>query len=179
MKKISYLLFIGIIAFGSCTKQDPIEVNITDSSNSSNSSSSPIIDANLIGHWKQTNVSNPISNEFWNNGQIDLHFFANGTWNINGNNGVSYANPSASGLYKIHSNNYIDLGVYSTNEVIKYSINNGVLTFSSVPGRDGVWIIDYTSTSTTSSTIASSSQLNSNQAFAWVSKAEINNLVKQ
>jgi hypothetical protein len=178
MKKIFYLLFIGTIAFGSCTKQDPIEVNITDSSNSSDSSSSPIIDANLIGHWKQTNVNNPNSSSYWNNGQIDLHFFADGTWNINGNNGVNSSNPAASGLYKIHSNNYIDLGVYASNEVLKYSINNGVLTFSSVPGRDAVWVIDY-ATSNTSPTIASSSQLNSNQNFSWLSKAEINNLVKQ
>ena len=176
MKKIFYLLFIGILAFGSCTKQDPIEVNITDSSNSS---SSPIIDANLIGHWKQTNVSNPISNNYWNNGQIDLHFFANGTWNINGNNGVSNANPSSSGLYKIHSNNYIDLGVYESNEVIKYSINNGVLTFSSVPGRDGVWTIIYNQTGIAASSITSSYQLNNNQATGYLIKAEINNLVKQ
>tara|TARA_B110000902_G_scaffold206478_1_gene235276 strand:- start:288 stop:782 length:495 start_codon:yes stop_codon:yes gene_type:complete len=164
MKKISYLLFIGIIAFGSCTKQDPIEVNITDSSNSSSSS---IIDANLTGHWKQTNVSHPTSNSYWINGQIDLHFFADGTWVISGQTDYLNYNTSELGQYKIHSNNYIGIG----NEVFKYSINNGVLTFSSVPGRDYLWVLHYNNNN---DDIMSSTMLGNSTSWA-----EINNLVKQ
>ena len=135
MKKISYLLFIGIIAFGSCTKQDPVEVNITDSSNSSSSS---IIDTNLTGHWKKTNVTNLNSNTYWNNGQIDLHFFADGTWQINCVGSVNSNVGGSNGTYKIHSNNYINI----QSRVFIYSINNGVINFSNVPGLDYLWTIN-------------------------------------
>ena len=169
MKKISYLLFIGIIAFGSCTKQDPIEVNITDSSSSN--STNPLINTQLTGHWKQTNVTNLNSNNSWDNGQIDLHFFADGTWHINCVGSVNVSGTIATGdsygTYKIHSNNYINIG----NSVFIYSINNGVINFSSVPGLDYLWTISAsgpTQTTFTTDYIASNSQY-----------TEINNLVKQ
>ena len=163
MKKIFYLLFIGIIAFGSCTKQDPVEVNITDTSSSTN----PLIDTQLTGHWKKTNVSHPTSNTYWINGQIDLHFFADGTWIINSQTDYLNYNSTESGLYKIHSNNYIGL----LNEVFKYSINNGVLTFSSVPGRDYLWVLHFNNNT---DDIMSSTTFGISTAWA-----EINNLVKQ
>ena len=49
-----------------------------------------LIDTNLTGHWKQSNVNNPNSSSAWNNGQIDLHFFADGTWDIDSVSGTNY-----------------------------------------------------------------------------------------
>lgn len=169
MKKIFYLLFIGTIAFGSCTKQDPIEVNITDSTNS-------LIDTNLIGHWKQTNVNNPNSSSYWNNGQIDLHFFADGTWIINYINGVQPYTNSTIGTYKIHSNKYISFrGPNNLEEdrVFIYSINNGVINFSiNEPGLDYVWALP-------SDDFYGTYCLPSNEYASSNDFSEINNLVKQ
>ena len=168
MKKLFYLLFICSVVLASCTKQDPIEV-VCDCTGSSStltvSGGSSLIDTNLIGHWKQTNVNHPNSTSYWNNGQIDLHFFADGTWDIDGYNGISYLS-SDQGTYKIHSNNCIDLGP----RVFNYSINNGVLTFSPVPGQDYFWILNYDG----GVNIALSYEFDMNQGIA-----EINNLVKQ
>ena len=50
----------------------------------------------------------------------------------------SLVTPSDQGTYTIHSNNCIDLGA----RVFNYSINNGVLTFSPVPGQDYLWILE-------------------------------------
>ena len=163
MKKISYLLFIGIIAFGSCTKQDPVEVNITDTSSSTN----PLIDTNLIGHWKKTNVTNLNSNTYWDNGQIDLHFFADGTWQINCVGSVNSNVGGSNGTYKIHSNNYINI----QSRVFIYSINNGVINFSNVPGLDYLWTISNGGTTQVT--------LTTNNLASTVDFIEINNLVKQ
>jgi len=177
MKKLFYLFFISSLAFGSCTKQEPIDVNVnvtqdtlyinvTDSINcncSSNGTGSLLIDTNLTGHWKQTNVNNTNSTAYWNNGQIDLHFFADGSWNIDGVSGTGNWSGNQ-GTYRIHSNNCIDLG----DRVFNYSINNGILTFSPVPGQDYLWLI-----SSFGSTIMVPSIQQANEY------AEINNLVKQ
>lgn len=129
MKKISYLLFIGIIAFGSCTKQDPIEVNITDTT----------FDENLIGHWKATGVrySSTLSN-----GQIDLNFFADGVWDIRGNDGNTNLYQHA-GTYRTHSGNVINIRHSSGdgNKLYNYSINNGLLTITPIPGEDEIWVM--------------------------------------
>jgi hypothetical protein len=47
MKKLFYLLFISSIAFGSCTKQEPIDVTCNCSGIS--------VDTTLIGYWVETN----------------------------------------------------------------------------------------------------------------------------
>lgn len=129
MKKIFYLLFIGILAFGSCTKQDPIEVNITDSS---------LIDTSIIGHWKATSLSS----DSWINGQIDLHFFPDGYWDIWGYNGIStfYGHQ---GSYRTHSGNVINI-IHNNadgNRNYNYSINNGQLTITPISGQDGFWVM--------------------------------------
>ena len=179
MKKLFYLLFISLLSFGSCTKQEPIDVNVnvtqdtlyvnvTDSINcncSSNGTGSLLIDTNLTGHWKQTNVNSPAIS-YWNNGQIDLHFFADGTWDISGVTGLLTFNlsPTNQGTYKIHSNNCIDLG----DRVFNYSINNGVLTFSPVPGQDYLWLMRHVGDIIILPSIQQPDDY-----------AEINNLVKQ
>lgn len=134
MKKIFYLLFIGIIAFGSCTKQDPIEVNITDTT----------FDENLIGHWKATGV---LYSSTLSNGQIDLNFFADGVWQIRGNDGNNQ-NPSLflhSGTYRTNTSNVLNI-VHSSadgNKLYNYSINNGLLTITPIPGQDEIWNMRY------------------------------------
>ena len=138
MKKLFYLLFISF-ALASCTKEEPVECLCGSSNGTGTNSSSFNIDPNLIGHWKVSGLSSSSSspNNGWDNGQIDLHFFSDGTWDIDGFTGLSYY-PQASGTYKIHSNNCIDLG----DRVMNYSINNDLLTFSAVPGQNDIkWII--------------------------------------
>lgn len=133
MKKIFYLLFIGTIAFGSCTKQDPVEVNITDTT----------FDENLIGHWKATGVS---YSSILSNGQIDLNFFADGIWDIWGNNGdgTEYQH---SGNYRTNSGNVLNIRHNSAdgNKMYNYSINNGLLTITPISGQDEIWVMKYMS----------------------------------
>ena len=144
MKKLFYLLFISFV-LASCTKEgddaEPVEVVCTcdgATNGTGTSSTSSNIDPNLIGHWKVSGLSSSSSSDNgWDNGQIDLHFFSDGTWDIDGFTGLS-SYPQASGTYKIHSNNCIDLG----DRVMNYSINNDLLTFSAVPGQNDIkWII--------------------------------------
>ena len=103
-------------------------------------------------------------NTFWNNGQVDLHFFADGTWQINGDSGQG-GYPAHEGTYKIHTT-CIDLGY----KVMNYSIVNGVLTITAIPGQDTHWIFDWDGT-TGFQTLG---QLNSSSYLI-----ELNNLVKQ
>ena len=167
MKKLFYLLFISFV-LASCTKQEPVECLCGSSNGTGTSSSSSFVDPNLTGHWKQTNVNNPNSTFYWDSGQIDLHFFANGTWHIDGISGTNNLLHSE-GNYVIHSNNCIDFGT----KVFNYSINNGVLTFSPVPGQDYIWVHNY---SGNSYDYIPSGSLNPQN---YISYAEINNLVKQ
>ena len=144
MKKLFYLLFISSFAFGSCTKQDPVEVICDCSGSNGNSSISSLVDDNLTGHWKLTNLTaydiyfdmwtnSYDTTYFWNNGQIDLHFFADGTWDIDAIDGTG-GYPHVAGSYNLHSDNCIKMGY----QVFNYSINNGVLTFSSFPGQNDI-----------------------------------------
>ena len=183
MRKLFYTLFISSVVLASCMKQDPIEV-VCDCTGSSStltaSGGSSLIDTNLTGHWKLTNLTSyeiypdPWTGQFvdtiyyWDNGQIDLHFFADGTWDIDGVSGTNDL-PSDQGTYTIHSNNCIDLGP----RVFNYSINNGVLTFSPVPGHDYLWILGANGVSISSSDVFTST------SSQYHDRAEINNLVKQ
>ena len=165
MKKLLFISMIGLFAV-SC---QPAELTCDCSGTGGGSvtvsgGGLSLIDTNLIGHWKQTNVNNP-NNYNWNNGQIDLHFFADGTWDIDGVSGNGNY-PSDAGTYKIHSNNCIDLG----QRVFNYSINNGVLTFSPVPGQDWVWVMVHNG----GNLAVQLNDLNASSIYA-----EINNLVKQ
>ena len=128
MKKIFYLLFIGILAFGSCTKQDPVEVNITDTT----------YDENLIGHWKATGVS---YSSTLSNGQIDLNFFADGVWDFWGNSGDGTIYQH-SGTYRTNSSNVINIRHSSAdgNKIYNYSINNGLLTITPISGQNEIWV---------------------------------------
>ena len=144
MKKLFYLLFISSV-LASCTKQEPVECLCGSSNGTGTSSSSSFVDPNLTGHWKVTGLTayeiwnwSGDTIYAWNNGQIDLHFFADGSWDIDANTETgSY--PSNTGIYKIHSNNCIDLG----DRVLNYSITNGVLIFSDFPGQNDIrWVID-------------------------------------
>jgi hypothetical protein len=173
MKKLFYLLFISFIAFGSCTKQEPIDVNVNvtqdslyvDCNCSSNGTGSLLTDTNLTGHWQMTNV-NTINGDltYWNNGQVDLHFFADGTWQINGDSGQG-GSPAYDGTYRIHST-CIDLG----SKVMNYSIVNGVLTITAIPGQDTFWVLEWNGG-------AYFQNLASLNNFSDI--IEINNLVKQ
>ena len=145
MKKLFYLLFISSV-LASCTKQEPAELTCScDGANNGTSSSSSFVDPNLVGHWKVTGltaseIDNWSGNTFyyWNNGQIDLHFFADGSWDIDANTKTGYY-PSNTGTYKTHSNNCIDLG----DRVLNYSITNGVLIFSDFTGQIDIrWVIN-------------------------------------
>ena len=178
MKKLFYLLFISSV-LASCTKDEPVEADepiqvvctCDGATNGTSSSSSSLIDTNLTGHWKQNNVNNPYyPNGYWNDGQIDLHFFANGTWHIDGMSGNGLLLQSE-GNYVIHSNNCIDFG----SKVFNYSINNGVLTFSSVPGQDYIWVHRYYVPTNGEVYL----YIPTNDLSDWNQFAEINNLVKQ
>ena len=165
MKKLLAFVMIGFFAV-SC---QPAELTCDCSGTAEGLS---LIDTNLIGHWKLTNVNNQsYPNQAglynWNDGQIDLHFFANGTLHLdfaNGNGVMDYID----GSYLVHSNNSIKLG----SKVFNYAINNSVLTFSAVPGQDYIWIMDGTGRTT----FINSATLNSAD---WAEYTEVNNLTKQ
>lgn len=170
MKKLIFFCLVGLFAV-SC---QPAEVTCDCSGTGGGSvtvsgGGLSLIDTNLTGHWRQTNVNNPNSSYFWDNGQIDLHFFENGTWHIDGSNGSSYnALPFDDGNYVIHSSNCIDLGF----RVFNYTINNGVLSFTPVPGQDYLWLMYGNSNSASTTVLPEITSNNENCA-------EINNLTKQ
>lgn len=166
MKKLIFICLVGLFAVSCQPTEFTCDCTGTGGTGGGSvtvSGGLSLIDTNLIGHWRQTNVNSTSGD--WNNGQIDLHFFENGTWHIDGTSGVFANLPYDDGSYSIHSSNCLDLGT----KVLKYSINNGVLTFSPVPGQSYVWQM-----SPNSNANSTSFQNTLNQSYA-----EINNLTKQ
>ena len=91
MKKLFYLLFISSIAFGSCTKQEPIDVTCNCSGIS--------VDTTLIGYWVETNPSLSIF--------IGTDF--SGSW-YNGNN-------SYGGQYSCEGDGHLNFSGSGTNSI--------------------------------------------------------------
>ncbi len=166
MKRLLFISMIGLFAVSCQPAEFTCDCTGTGGGSVTVSGGLSLIDTNLIGHWKQTNVNNPNDTNqiFWEDGQIDLHFFADGTWDIDGESGTGELSSDA-GTYKIHSNNCIDLGT----RVFNYSINNDVLTFSPVPGQDYIWIMEFNG----------GSIIGKPNNLSYYPYAEINNLTKQ
>ena len=83
-----------------------------------------------------------MSSDNWIGGQIDLHFFADGVWDIWGFNGIStfYTHQ---GSYRTHSGNVINIrhSAADGNRNYNYSINNGQLTITPISGQVGFWVM--------------------------------------
>jgi len=110
MKKLFYLLFISSLAFGSCTKQEPIEVTCDCSGDSGID-----VDNSLVGYWINTdglNQSLAIGTDFSGN-------YYGGSYNYGG-------------FYSCDGNSHLSFtsldGIHSWTS--KYSISGNIMTLT-------------------------------------------------
>ena len=120
MKKVFYLLFISSIAFGSCTKQEPIDVTCNCSGIS--------VDTTLIGYWVETNPSYSMF--------IGTDF--SGTYYV-GNN-------SYGGQYSCEGDGHLNFSANLLNWVGNYTISNSgnVMQINLLDGTFGTTSYSFT-----------------------------------
>ena len=196
MKKLFYLLFISFVLV-SCTKQEPVEVVCTcdgaANGTGTSSSSSSLIDTNLIGHWKNTN---PLINIGTHPGfvdssslipftDIDVYFSPDGVMHLNHSFTRLYDNGNTWPVAAHVSNEYdfklIDDGILCIdNKIIHYEINNSIMTYYSEQGLDlsinAYW---YYNAGQSPSDIVWSESITSINLFAYMYLVSTNSLTKQ